>query len=491
MLSSTLRRLSNALFGVLFATSAYAFDSSQAYNTITFSYVDNTHVGQTFVLSGTQQSTAQSFKLTVDAKDGGGRPTHDLNGNPLQYSSQFDTARIEIVAYNSSGGIISTVGVDQALKNYGSASNPGWSTAPGDNQHPWTQMTVSVTAADVGGSFANVARIEVRLVNKNEGSYWAGNYGVQFRTPTLQADGTGSNLLYNSEFGVDSRGIKVQGWTPSYSSYSNCGTTSGNAICATQEQTVTANMWGGGEDPNGGTTASQPGGYSSVLTSDNADTAATTGDPTSGGGGGSATPPPPTPVYRSSAITPQQATRRTNNLAETTGHNAGVNITGDANDVYILQAGTGGHYAGVDINGSSNDVDVNQTSTVGARHYLEASIIGSSNVVNLTQSDSAKTQIVSVNGTNNDVTTNQKGTGNHFLDLSIIGDNHTASIVQDGSGNHEARVALDGNQPWNFSLNQDGSTSHRYSLPHDMSDGSVVNGTCSTIGGCNLTVNQQ
>ena len=202
-------------------------------------------------------------------------------------------------------------------------------------------------------------------------------------------------------------------------------------------------------------------------------------------------PPPPTPVYRSSAITSQQATRRTNNLAETSGHNAGVTITGDANDVYILQAGTGGHYAGVDINGSSNDVDINQTSLVGARHYLEASIVGSSNVLNLTQSDSAKTQIVSVNGTNNDVTTNQKGTGNHFLDLSIVGDNHTASIVQDGSGNHEARVALDGNQPWNFSLNQDGSTSQRYTLPHDMSDGSVVNGTCSTIGGCNLIVNQQ
>lgn len=202
-------------------------------------------------------------------------------------------------------------------------------------------------------------------------------------------------------------------------------------------------------------------------------------------------PPPPTPVYRSSAITQQQATRRSNNLSETSGHNAGVTITGDGNDVYILQAGSGGHYAGVGITGNSNSIDINQTSNVGARHYLEASIVGSSNVINLTQSDSAKTQIVTVNGNFNTVTTSQTGTGNHFLDLSISDNGHTASITQSGSGNHEARIALDGDQPWNFSLSQEGSTSQRYSLPHDMSDGSVVNGTCSTIGGCNLTITQQ
>ena len=205
----------------------------------------------------------------------------------------------------------------------------------------------------------------------------------------------------------------------------------------------------------------------------------------------SSPPPPPTPVYRSSAITQQQATRRSSNLADTTGHNAQVDITGDGNDVYILQAGTGGHYASVSIQGNSNDVDVNQTSTIGARHYLEAAIIGSSNIIDATQSDTAKTQFVSVNGNNNNITTSQTGTGNHFLDLSITGNDHTAGITQQGSGNHEARVTLDGSQPWNFSLTQDGSTSQRYTLPHDMSDGSVVSGTCSTIGGCNLTINQQ
>ena len=202
-------------------------------------------------------------------------------------------------------------------------------------------------------------------------------------------------------------------------------------------------------------------------------------------------PPAPTPIYRNSAISPQQTTKKNNSLSETTGHNAKVNIEGDANDVYILQAGAGGHYASVGIQGDTNNVDVNQTSSVGARHYLEANIIGSSNVVNLTQSDAAKTQFVTVNGNSNNITTSQTGTGSHFLDLSVTGDNHTASLTQRGSGNHEARVTLDGSQPWNFSLTQDGATSQQYTLPHDMSDGSVVNGTCSTIGGCNLTVNQQ
>jgi len=204
----------------------------------------------------------------------------------------------------------------------------------------------------------------------------------------------------------------------------------------------------------------------------------------------SSPPPPPTPVYRSGSITIQQATKRSNSLSETTGHNTQVIITGDSNDVYILQAGSGGHFAGVVIHGSSNNIDIKQTSVVGSRHYLETNIIGNSNIIDATQSDSSKTQFVSANGNNNTITTSQTGTGNHFLDLSVAGNGHTAGVTQRGSGNHEARITLDGTQPWNFSLTQDGSTGKKYTLPHDMSNGSVVGGTCSAIGGCNLTINQ-
>jgi len=201
-------------------------------------------------------------------------------------------------------------------------------------------------------------------------------------------------------------------------------------------------------------------------------------------------PPPPTPVY-SSGITTQQQTRKTNNLnLNPLGHNAQVNILGDDNIVNIQQIG-GRHFVSVDVQGNVNNTEVLQTSTVNARHYMEATVVGSNNNLVLHQRDSSKTQFVEVVGTNNRVTTNQRGTGNHYLDVRVIGDNHIAGIVQDGSGSHQATVYLDGSQPWNFNLNQNSSTGQTYSLPHGMSDGSAVSGTCSAIGGCNLTINQQ
>jgi hypothetical protein len=197
-----------------------------------------------------------------------------------------------------------------------------------------------------------------------------------------------------------------------------------------------------------------------------------------------------TPVY-SSGITASQQSRKTTNLNENPlGHNTQVNISGDDNIVNIQQIG-GRHFVSVDIQGNVNNIDILQTSTVNARHYMEAKVVGSNNDLILQQRDTSKTQFVEVLGSNNSVTTNQKGTGNHYLDVKVTGDNHTAGIVQDGAGNHRATVHLDGTQPWNFQLNQNGSTSQTYSLPHTMSDGSGVNGTCSAIGGCNLTVNQQ
>jgi hypothetical protein len=201
-------------------------------------------------------------------------------------------------------------------------------------------------------------------------------------------------------------------------------------------------------------------------------------------------PPPPTPVY-SSGITQQQQTRKTNNLnLNPLGHNSQVNILGDDNIVNIQQIG-GRHFVAVDVQGNVNNIEVLQTSTVNARHYMEAKVVGSNNELILHQRDSSKTQFVEVVGTNNSITAHQRGTGNHYLDVKVTGDNHTAGIVQDGSGSHNATVHLDGSQPWNFNLNQNSSTGQTYSLPHGMSDGSSVSGTCSAIGGCNLTVNQQ
>lgn len=206
-------------------------------------------------------------------------------------------------------------------------------------------------------------------------------------------------------------------------------------------------------------------------------------------------PPPPstaTAVYSNYAITTQQSTKRTQGLASNAqGHNAIVEVAGDDNLISIQQIGSAGHYVNVSVSGNVNNVDILQTTTGMDRHYMEAKVTGGSNNLTLQQRETAKTQFVEVAGNSNTVTTNQKGTGNHFLDLKVTGNNHTAGIVQDGAGSHNARVILDGSQPWNFQLNQSGSTGKNYNLPHSMSDGGTVSGTCSAIGGCSLTVNQQ
>jgi hypothetical protein len=198
----------------------------------------------------------------------------------------------------------------------------------------------------------------------------------------------------------------------------------------------------------------------------------------------------PTPVY-SSGINPTQAGRRSANLAQTTGNNANVSIVGNNNSVSVQQIG-GGHYASVDIDGNSNSISTLQTTATSARHYLEATVDGNSNTLLLQQRDTNKNMFVSIYGDYINLTVNQKGLGNHYLEMNMIGDDHVASIVQDGSGNHAATIQLEnGGGAWNFQLSQNGSTNQTYSLPHGLSNGNTVSGVCSTPSGCNLTVNQQ
>ena len=211
------------------------------------------------------------------------------------------------------------------------------------------------------------------------------------------------------------------------------------------------------------------------------------------------TTPPPTPVYGSTALTTAQQTRIN---AALTAYNSGqgdtveATITGDENLVNIIQAG-GVSYLNLMISGNLNSFDSEQDVATGSHGYIEATIIGDSNDVDILQKGRAvdgtgnKAAIVTITGDSNTVDIRQHGLGDKFVDLEITGDDHTASIFQNGAGNHSARVALDGTQPWNFDLTQKGATSQTYSLPHSMSDGSSVSGTCAAVGGCNLTIIQQ
>ena len=207
----------------------------------------------------------------------------------------------------------------------------------------------------------------------------------------------------------------------------------------------------------------------------------------------------PTPVYGSTALTTAQQSRVDAALAaynSGAGDTVEANIFGDENLVNIIQAG-GVSYLNLAIAGNLNTFDSEQDVATGSHGYIEATITGDSNDVDILQKGRAvdgtgdKAAILTITGDSNTVDIRQHGLGDKFLDLEITGDDHTASIFQNGAGNHSARVALDGTQPWNFDLTQKGATDQTYTLPHAMSDGSSVSGTCMAIGGCNLTILQQ
>jgi hypothetical protein len=208
---------------------------------------------------------------------------------------------------------------------------------------------------------------------------------------------------------------------------------------------------------------------------------------------------PPTPVYGSSAPTTAQLSRMDAKLALAAsgqGDTVEADIIGDDNLVNITQAG-GISFLDLSITGNLNTFDSEQDVAAGSHGYIEATITGNSNDVDILQKGRAvdgtgnKAAIVTITGDSNTVDIEQRGLGDKFVDLEITGDDHTASIFQNGAGDHTARVALDGTQPWNFDLTQNGATSKSYTLPHSMSDGSAVSGTCAAVGGCNLTIVQQ
>ena len=202
----------------------------------------------------------------------------------------------------------------------------------------------------------------------------------------------------------------------------------------------------------------------------------------------------PTPVYGSTALTTAQQSRVAAALAaynSGAGDTVEANIFGDENLVNIIQAG-GVSYLNLAIAGNLNSFDSEQDLATGSHGYIEATIIGNSNDVDIIQKGIGdKATILTITGDSNDVDIEQLGLGDKFIDLEITGDDHTASIFQNGAGNHAARVELDGTQPWNFDLTQKGATDQSYTLPHSMSDGSSVSGTCAAVGGCNLTIVQE
>jgi hypothetical protein len=499
---------------LLVMSNAFAWDSSSAYNTIAMSYTTNTTITQNIVLNTTQKSAA-TINFIVDVKNGGGRPTHDLNGNPLGYSSQTDTAVITIYRYNSAGTLLgSTVSSTYVLKNLGSDPGNQFSTAPGDNKHPFTQASVTYT-----GSLTDTAYIKVEMKG-TDGAFWAGNYGAQWRTPTVTIGSSSTNLVYNSEFGVAPNGVKAQGWTPSYGSWAACGVTSGNSTCVTQQSGVTANMWGGGYDASGGTTTSQSGGYNGTLTSNNANQAAS----------GNITPTPAAPAGTQTATYTNTLTFQTwdvqhynaNGWGGTTGGNittgwtwsctnCGSTTSGtvqnvnrssdgtviivyllDANGNMVISEPNGVYtYSGVPSGPTIEGGTITQTnapagqtitsggsSTAGPTlpqttrynswnngtqapdNYLYIEQVGGNyNTVNITQSGTKNTTELGVNGASNTINATQ--TGQNYLNALVQGStNSVTSLQTNTSGAHyqETKIMSGNNNTINVTQKDNGNS---------------------------------
>ena len=308
-------------------------------------------------------------------------------------------------------------------------------------------------------------------------------------TPVMNVSGSGSDYIfvyegndYKTYADLAALGNSIIGWTATCTS-GNC--TVGDVLYVSGVTNVTSATYSGSdylflytEDADGNVAYPVSGAWYSFETT---------------------TAAPPTPVYGSTALTTAQQSRVDAALAaynSGAGDTVEANIFGDENLVNIIQAG-GVSYLNLAIAGNLNSFDSEQDLATGSHGYIEATIIGNSNDVDILQKGNNtdgtgdKAAIVTITGNSNTVDIRQHGLGDKFLDLEITGNDHSASIFQNGAGNHSARVALDGSQPWNFDLTQNGATSQTYTLPHTMSDGAAVSGTCSAIGGCNLTILQQ
>jgi hypothetical protein len=198
----------------------------------------------------------------------------------------------------------------------------------------------------------------------------------------------------------------------------------------------------------------------------------------------------PTPIYASS-ISQQQINTRTQAFANTTGNMLDLTITGNQNTIDIEQASLG-NYLELQIIGNNNTVETVQSGTDADRNFALIDLTGSFNELDFIQQGSSdKTAFIEIDGNYGKFDIIQQGTGTHFLEFVSIGDDAIVNILQEGAGNHSASIDLEnagGN--WEFSLAQSGSTNQVYSLPHMLSDNTIVTGVCYS-GTCQITIVQE
>lgn len=189
----------------------------------------------------------------------------------------------------------------------------------------------------------------------------------------------------------------------------------------------------------------------------------------------------------------------TNNINIKQGDTLGKNITefgvvGNNNSVTILQARdvttgmrdgseSGGHYIGVNIAGNTNTIAVRQANDGGVNsgHFAYVSVTGSSNQGTIKQTgNGGKTVFETINGSQNVFDITQQGSGS-FLDLTLAGNSNNVTVNQKDTGNHKATINLTNTGgATTVSLIQQGTTAQNINITQQ----------CATLSGCSVTVTQ-
>ena len=381
-----------------------------------------------------------TLSLSALVADGGGR-------NP------GDPFTMRLVFYDSNNQILSTV-------------QQAWTLTLGATAAPYT-----ISTPNCGESCANVGRVSVQFYGK-DGGYWAGNYGPQIQSPTLKFN-NGSNILYNPEFGIYSSNTFAQGWTSS-NGWQNCQLYSGAQTCVINNN---APVNGGNYSATGGTSSGTAGGYT-------------------------ASPPPVVVTITTeqqnkiNAARARQTYKNEVNIDQIGSYNSidviqsgfynlvDVSIIGDSNLVDITQSGIK-HYNKVNISGHSNTVNSYQSNTTNLSpgHFSEMLVTGNNNtIINSQTGEGEKSSFISVNGNSNSINNAQSGSAAKYSDIKTTGNGHTIAIDQKDTGAHKARVeVINSGGASNVNLLQQGGTPQSY----------ILQQTCATIGGCNVTVVQQ
>jgi|ETNmetMinimDraft_29_1059903.scaffolds.fasta_scaffold00336_8 hypothetical protein len=144
------------------------------------------------------------------------------------------------------------------------------------------------------------------------------------------------------------------------------------------------------------------------------------------------------------------------------------------------------HWAQGFIIESRTDTSWQKDTSEGGGHNITADIHGSNNSIighqrncSAGNCDGHQARIY-LYGNNNDVFGQQQADGVKEFYLTINSDDNTVDFLQDGTGEHNATITLNGNYGTTLDLTQHSNTTQNYSLTQN----------CQTSGGCNVSVTQ-